>query len=395
MRWSAPAALAVLLLPSSFSDRDETSLKVSSPSRVLRGTIGSRSTLGGTLQAWLPLSAIKGLVDASRPLYDLKSVGIGHPWALVLTPDGLLRAFTYGIDELRTLRIVRRNEALEAEVVERSSRLEMALVSGLIRSSLLAAVSEEGEKDELGLALAEIFAWDIDFHKEIQRGDSFRVAVEKLTVDGHFARYGRIVAAEFTRGSRILQAVRFEGSDGAGYYAPDGTPLRKQFLRSPLKFTRITSRFSHARFHPILQAFTPHLGVDYAAPVGTPVLASADGIVAQAGWAGGFGQLVRLRHANGYETLYGHLSRINVRGGQRVSQGFVLGAVGTTGLSTGPHLDYRICRYGTFLNPLTVNSPPASPVPPQEREAFERAREVSLALLGRSYPPPRASAKRL
>jgi murein DD-endopeptidase MepM/ murein hydrolase activator NlpD len=308
-------------------------------------------------------------------------VSVGHPFDLVLGPDGLVRVFTYGIDELRTLRVSRRGEALEAELVTRAYEVDTAVASGSIESSLFGAVTASGEDDQLALDLAEIFAWDVDFNTEIQRGDSFRVAVEKLKLDGRFVRYGRILSAEFRRGERVLRAIRFEGSQGVGYYAPDGTPLRKAFLRSPLKFSRISSRFTRARFHPILRKTRPHLGVDYAARPGTPVMAAGNGVVTLAGWWGGYGKAVRIRHANGYETLYGHLSRISVRRGQRVNQGTPVGTVGSTGLATGPHLDYRMSRNGVFVNPLKVQSPPAEPIPASEQQAFASARRERLALL--------------
>jgi murein DD-endopeptidase MepM/ murein hydrolase activator NlpD len=254
-------------------------------------------------------------------------------------------------------------------------------------------VTEGGESDQLALDLADIFAWDVDFNTELQKGDSFRVAVEKLYLDGRFAKYGRILAAEFVRGERRLQAVRFEGERGAGYYAPDGTPLRKAFLRSPLKFSRISSGFSTARRHPILHTVRAHLGVDYAAPTGTPVMAAADGVVTAAGWMGGYGKTVKLRHANGFETLYGHLSRINVRAGQRVSQGTCVGLVGRTGLATGPHLDYRMIRGGRFVNPLRVQSPPAEPIPAGERAAFDALKGERLALLPPAAPAAIAVAR--
>src|SRR5262249_21192743 len=244
------------------------------------------------------------------------------------------------------------------------------------------AVAAAGEDDQLALDLADIFMWDVDFNTELRKGDSFRVAVEKLSLDGKFSRYGRILAAELVRGERVLQAVRFDGKQGPGYYMPDGRPLRKAFLRSPLRFTRISSGFTSARLHPILGVVRPHFGVDFAAPIGTPVRASGDGVVTQAGVDGGYGKVVRLRHANGYETLYGHLSRIDVRVGQRLMQGAVLGAVGMTGLATGPHLDYRMIKSGAFVNPLRVQSPPADPIAADEQDEFQAARDHQLALLG-------------
>jgi murein DD-endopeptidase MepM/ murein hydrolase activator NlpD len=176
-------------------------------------------------------------------------------------------------------------------------------------------------------------------------------------------------------------AVRYEGAQGAGYYDQDGVPLRKAFLRSPLRFTRISSRFSYRRLHPIFKTRRPHLAVDYAAPTGTPVNASADGVVTLAGWWGGLGRAVRLRHANGYETIYGHLSRIDVRRGQRVAQGERIGAVGQTGQATGPHLDYRMKLNGRYVNPLEIQLPPAEPIPQDELAAFAIARDHHLGLL--------------
>ena len=293
-----------------------------------------------------------------------------------------MRAFTYGIDELRTLRVVRDGNDLRADVLARQYETRVETVGGTIESSLFGAIEASGEEDQLALDLADIYAWDVDFNTEIQRGDSFRVAVEKLSLDGAFARYGRILAAEFVRGDRVLRAFRHEGAGGAGYYDAEGRPLRKAFLRSPLRFTRISSRFSRSRLHPVLHVRRAHLGVDYAAPSGTPVAAAADGVVSAAGWMGGYGRTVKIRHPNGYETLYGHLSRIDVRPGQRVAQGARVGAVGATGLATGPHLDYRMSRDGQFVDPLRLESPPAEPVPENERLAFAQTLRRSAALLG-------------
>ena len=188
-------------------------------------------------------------------------------------------------------------------------------------------------------------------------------------------------SAALSMASRTIRAVRFEGTGRAEYYTPEGVPLRKTFLRSPLKFSRISSRFSKARFHPILKRFRPHLGVDYAAPAGTPVRAAADGVVTEAGWRGGYGKVVRLRHGRGLQTLYGHLSRIQVKRGQRVEQGELIGNVGTTGLSTAPHLDYRTLRDGVYVNPLTIQPPPPEPLSAKLRPAFEDVRARALALL--------------
>lgn len=363
------------------------------PWNVTRGTVPRAATLARLLGGAVGPQQVQQLVEAARPVHNLARLGVGQPWALAVSPDGALQAFSYGIDELRTLRVLRHEQGLRTELVERSYETRVATVAGEIRSSLFEAVTATGEQDQLALDLAEIFAWDVDFNTEIQKGDGFRLAVEKLSLDGRFVRYGRILAAEFRRGERSLAAVRFDREgDVGGFYAPDGSPLRKAFLRSPLKFSRISSGFSRARFHPILGKYTAHLGVDYAAPVGTPVQAASAGVVASAGWMGGYGKTVRLRHANGFETLYGHLSRIDVRAGQRVAQGERVGAVGSTGLSTGPHLDYRMVRDGAFVNPLRVQLPPAEPIPDAERAAFEAVREQALALLPPAAAPTQAAA---
>jgi len=249
--------------------------------------------------------------------------------------------------------------------------------------SISASTSELEKQVDRVFEIAKEFDVDIDFHTELQKGDSFKVAVEKMYLDGRLSRYGRILSAEFVQGDRTLRAVRYDGQESQGYYAPDGTPLRKAFLRSPLKFSRISSGFTQSRFHPILKTMRPHYGVDYAAPIGTPVMASGDGVVILAGWDGGYGKAVKIRHPNGYQTLYGHLSRINVKAGQRVSQEQYIGAVGMTGLATGPHLDYRMIKGGVFLNPLKIQSPRAEPVPRGERAAFEATRDRVLALLER------------
>jgi len=392
------AALALLLLPTQLPrwmdappPAQRMATRVADDTlTVVRGVIVRNETLASALGGLLSPAAVHRLVEAARPVYDLARISAGRPFRLALGADGLIAVFTYGIDELRTLRVVRRGEELEAHLLTRSYETRTAVVAGRIESSLFEAIEAAGEGDQLAVDLADIYAWDVDFNTEIQQGDSFRVVFEKELLEGSFVRNGRILAAELTRGDRVLRAFRHEGTGGAGYYDAEGRPLRRAFLRSPLRFTRISSRFSRSRLHPILNVRRPHLGVDYAAPTGTPVSATGDGLVIAAGWDGGFGRSVRVRHANGYETLYGHLSRIDVRRGQRVSQGTRLGAVGSTGLATGPHLDYRMCRDGRFVDPLRLRSAPAAPVPAGERAAFDHTVRRCSALL--EEPAPRRTA---
>jgi murein DD-endopeptidase MepM/ murein hydrolase activator NlpD len=224
--------------------------------------------------------------------------------------------------------------------------------------------------------LAEIFSGDVDFYTDIQKGDRFRLLVDKKYLDGKLDGYGSISAAELMLGRRRLSAFRFQNQ----YYDINGKSLRKSLLKSPLKFSApVTSRFSMARFHPILRIVRPHEGVDYGAPIGTPVASVASGRVISAGWNGGFGNSVRISHENGLETIYSHLSKMEVRAGERVDQGQPIGEVGTTGLSTGPHLDFRLLEHGKYRDPAKKIVPDAPPVAakwmPQFIESRNRLRD--------------------
>ena len=253
-------------------------------------------------------------------------------------------------------------------------------VRGEVRRSLFEAVESLGESPQLVMELAEIFSSDFDFTADTRAGDRFRLLVEKRYAGEQFVDYGQILVAQYLSDGRMLTGVAFEGVDGrVAYYDPGGRSLKKSFLKSPLEFTRITSGFTYARPHPILGGVRPHLAVDYGAPVGTPVRAVADGTVMVAGWNGGNGIQVHLRHHAGYETQYNHLSRLGsgLRPGSRVSQRQVIGYVGSTGLSTGPHLDYRVAKNGRFVNPLGEKFIPGQPLDGAEHRRFVKdAREL-------------------
>jgi len=246
-------------------------------------------------------------------------------------------------------------------------------VQGEVRRSLFESVEALGESPQLVMDLVEIFSSDFDFTADTRAGDRFRLLVEKRYAGDHFVDYGQILVAQYLSDGRVLTGVGFEGAGGrVAYYDPDGRSLKKSFLKSPLEFTRITSGFTYARPHPILGGVRPHLAVDYAAPIGTPVRAVADGTVLAAGWNGGNGIQVHLRHRSGYETEYNHLSRLGpgLRAGTRVSQRQVIGYVGSTGLSTGPHLDYRVAKNGRFVNPLGERFIPGAPLAGEDHRRF-------------------------
>jgi murein DD-endopeptidase MepM/ murein hydrolase activator NlpD len=335
-------------------------------------------------QMGLDASTVFSLVQSARPLFDFRRLRAGNRLKVGRSMADGLREVSYQIDAEQVLRITSLQGSIRAEVSAIPVTTETAGVFGRVEDSLFDAVLGAGEEPELALRLADIFGWDLDFYTDTRPGDTFRLAVEKRKyLDGQLAAYGRILAAEYVNESRPYQAVLFRDRNGKpAYYTPEGTSLQKAFLRSPLKYSApITSRFSRRRFHPILKRYRPHLGIDYGAPTGTPVQAIAEGRVVAAGYRGEAGKTVQIRHTNGYETYYCHLSRILVRVGQHVAQGERIGLVGATGLATGPHLDFRLRRHGTFINFATLTLPPAQPVAKADWAEFIVARDQELPLL--------------
>jgi murein DD-endopeptidase MepM/ murein hydrolase activator NlpD len=290
---------------------------------------------------------------------DLRRLRPGHIVRFHHAPDGTIDSVEMKIIGWGELDAVR-NDAGGFDVSHREVQVQEVetTVAAQIDTSLYEALRLSGEGPQLVQQLVDVFQWDIDFFA-LRRGDSFSLVVRKRFGGGDLLGYGPIVAARFTHSGQTYEAYRQETPDGrAGYYARNGSPLRKQFLRAPLQFTRITSHFSKSRFHPILHAFRPHHGVDYGAPTGTPVMTTADGVVLEAHYKGGEGNFVRIRHTSRIETSYLHLSRFakGIRPGKKVVQGDVIGYVGMTGLATGPHLDYRISDNGVWLDPLQLKS---------------------------------------
>jgi murein DD-endopeptidase MepM/ murein hydrolase activator NlpD len=260
---------------------------------------------------------------------------------------------------------------------------QVFLKAGEIQSSLFATADAIGLPDSITIQMADVFSGDIDFHRDLRRGDRFRVVYEVFHHNGRPLQAGRLLAAEFVNDRKSYRAVWFVDETGkGGYYTPDGKNLRKSFLRSPLEFSRVTSGFK-MRFHPILQEWRAHKGVDYGAPTGTRVKATADGTVESAGWQAGYGNLVVLRHSGGITTVYAHLRGFagGIRRGARVAQGDVIGYVGATGWATGPHLHYEFRVNNQHRNPLTIAMPAAEPVAPQRMAAFRAAADPLAAQL--------------
>lgn len=324
------------------------------------------------------------IVTAAQRVFNFRMLQAGNELKIARTLYGELAELRYQIDPERFLSVIRRNGQFQAEVQTIPTTVETDAVFGKIDGSLFEGVSEAGESPELAMRIADIFSWDLDFYTDPRPGDTFRVVVEKKKVaSGQTIAYGKILAAEYVNDGRPYRAVLFHDPSGApAYYTPDGKSLKKAFLHSPLKFAAvITSHFSYHRFHPILKIYRPHLGTDYAAPIGTPVQSIGDGRVIYAGRKGEDGNLVKIQHSNGYDTYYMHLSRILVRDGQHVAQGQTIGRVGMTGLATGPHLDFRIERHGRFLNFERLPLPPSQPVARREMAEFIAVRDREMALL--------------
>ncbi len=269
-------------------------------------------------------------------------------------------------------------------------------LAGRLTGSLETSIESAGGEPMLAYAMAEVLQWDLDFNRDLREGDRFAVLYEEVFLDGAFHELGEILALRYENAGRLHEAYRAAADQPEGYYDGEGRPLQKMFLRSPLAFSRITSSFSHRRFHPVLKRYRPHYGVDYGAPVGTPVRVTAHGVVASAGWDGGGGRVVKVRHPNGYLTAYLHLSRFasGVRSGLRVRQGDVIGYVGSTGLATGPHLDYRVQRGGHWIDPLSLESAPADPIPAAQLPAFLAWRDELRARLAGEPPPALLAAAR-
>ncbi len=322
------------------------------------------------------------IAASAHSVFDLRHVRAGNELKIGRSLLGELRAIRYRIDTDRVLLISPKNGDFQSEIKTIPSQTEVVGVAGRIQDSLFDAVTDAGEKPELAMRLADIFGWDLDFYTDPRTSDTFRVVVEKkILANGEFAGYGRILAAEYDNDGRAYRAVLFHDPAGnAAYYTPDGKSMKKVFLHSPLKFAaRISSHFSLHRYHPILKIYRPHLGTDYAAPIGTPVQTVGDGRVIFAGRKGEDGNLIEVQHANGYATYYMHLSRILVHNGERVQQGDRIGLVGMTGLATGPHLDFRIRRNGQFVNFERLPLPPSQPVAKSDWAEFSAARDRDLA----------------
>ncbi|MFZ5905950.1 MAG: peptidoglycan DD-metalloendopeptidase family protein [Nitrospirota bacterium] len=391
------AALALIVIRSSFTIPGDQAFQepVRQHFQEICGTVEKGETLYDIFQKYkLDINELFQLQEASADVHRLRKLYPGQPYKITLDEDSTVNSFIYWINDDHILSIHRTDSGFSAEKIPVEYEKRLLYVAGRIQDNLVSSMDGWKNHVLLALQLSDIFAWDIDFFSDLRNGDSYKLIVEGLYLEGEFRKYGDILSAEFANNGEIYQAYRFEQNGVADYYDGEGKSLKRSFLKAPLSFRRISSHFSHKRFHPILRISRPHHGLDYAAPRGTPVSAVGDGTVIFSGVRGQYGKLVIIRHPNGWKTYYGHLAKIgkNIRRGKKVRQGTVIGYVGSTGLATGPHLHYEIRIQDKPVNPLTVKIPKGKPVLQEYLADFMKARELMSGKLAMIRVPAQDSA---
>jgi len=354
--------------------------------------IKSGQTLGTILPEYdVPTQLV---LDAAMPFHDLSSIRAGQTLSFLIdAATHTATSMTYALDEDRTLVVTKvpstDNTSPDASWTAKVDTIEYESKVGVmkfaVRETLWEAATNAGLRASDIATLASVFEFDVDFNTEIRAGATVQMIVEELWNDGRRAKYGRPLFVRFQNNNNDYTAIRHENSEGRStYYDLEGVARKKAFLRSPLRFSRVTSGFSLKRFHPVLKKRRPHYGVDYGAPTGTPVRAVGSGVITMAGTNGGHGRFVKIDHPGPYDSSYSHLSRIKVRKGQKIQQGDVIGTVGSSGLATGPHLHFQFWVKGKYVNPQTLDLPRTETVPSTERATFDQNRDNWAAILGQT-----------
>ncbi len=329
-------------------------------------------------------SLLHTLVTSSSEGKMLNRIRPGQQIEFMRDANGELTRVRYIRNRLESVIFTRNGKSFSAEEITYTPNVQQSFAEGEIEHSLFAAAQQAGISENTTMKLANIFGWDIDFALDMRKGDSFRVIYEENFLDGEKISDGDIVAAQFTNQGKTYTAVRYTDSKGnTDYYAPDGRSMRKAFLRSPVDFARISSRFNLSRKHPVLNKIRAHKGVDYAAGTGTPIRAAGDGKITFAGRKGGYGKVVIIQHGQRYSTLYAHMNgyKRGIRSGKHVKQGSTIGYVGSTGLATGPHLHYEFRENGVHVNPMTVKLPSAKPIAKAEKSTFLAHTQLMISQL--------------
>ena len=324
------------------------------------------------------------LFDGNKSAKDLRSIAPGQKLEFLVDNHGKLQTLKYYKNNLDSLKFTRDNMSFTSQLISLKPEVKRTFRQGTINSSLFMAGKQAGLPNTLTMELANIFGYDIDFALDIQKGDHFKVLFEEQFLDGKKIATGAILSAEFTNDGKTYRAVRYTNKEGVTrYYGPDGKGLNKAFLRTPVDFARISSSFSLARKHPVLNTIRAHKGTDYAAATGTPIRSTGDGKVIFAGRQGGYGNLIVVQHGQGFETRYGHMNSFakGISTGSRVSQGQVIGTVGKTGLASGPHLHYEFHVNGQVRNPVTVQLPQSIGIASNEKDRFNSSTQTLVAQL--------------
>ncbi|NTW23129.1 MAG: peptidoglycan DD-metalloendopeptidase family protein [Lentimicrobium sp.] len=346
---------------------------------VVKDVVKANENLSSILMNYnTPMGTIEQLVTKAAGLFDVRKIRAGNKYTLLCSNDNTRKAEYFIYESSPTDYVVFEiGDSLHVHLGEKEVIVKTKTASGTISSSLWNAMAEINASPNLTIALSEIYAWTVDFYA-IQKGDNFTAIYEELFVEGESVGLGNILSARFNQGGKDNYAFRFVQDNNTDYFDEKGQSLRRAFLKAPLKFSRISSRFSNSRLHPVLRIRRPHHGVDYAAPKGTPVHTIGSGTVTDVRYAGGAGRMVKIKHNSTYSTAYLHLSGYGpgIRSGARVQQGQIIGYVGSSGLSTGPHLDFRFYKNGTPIDPLKVESPPALPVKKELMDSFNQVKLV-------------------
>ncbi|MNJ96752.1 Murein DD-endopeptidase MepM [compost metagenome] len=329
---------------------------------------------------------IHAIVETAKPHKDLARLAVGTRFQVTRSqaPDAALQGIRFRFAAADVLQLTKTENGWTAEKIIKPIEKRVVTFMGTVKSNLWESAAEAKMSPSLISELAEIFAWQVDFAREVQVNDRWRLSVEQEFASGELVGLGTILSAEYVNSGQVHTAILFrQGNEKVGYFAPDGSSLRRMFLKSPIQYGRISSKFQKKRFHPILQTGRPHLGVDYAAPVGTPIRAVGDGVISLAGWSGGGGNVIKIRHNAMYDTAYKHLSKFakGIKKGTRVSQGQLIGYVGSTGLSTGPHVHFEFFVSGKYVDPLKQKFPSADPIPSTSLAEFIASQKVLMARL--------------
>jgi murein DD-endopeptidase MepM/ murein hydrolase activator NlpD len=338
---------------------------------------------------------VRQAANALAARVDLRNLKAGNQYSAFFNPDSSLASFELTLAGSGRVEMIRRGEAWESDWQPFERSVQIRGVKGTLNGPLETSIRNAGGPSTLAYRMADIFQWDLDFARDLQRGDRFEVLYEEILLDGEFHSVGNVLALVYQNRDRLHEAYRY-GETGV-YYDGEGRPLEKMFLRSPLRYSRVTSMFSKRRFHPVLKQYRPHYGVDYGAPVGTPVQVTASGTVVSAGWDRGGGNVVKIKHSGGYVTAYLHLSRFapGIRAGARVRQGDIIAYTGATGLASGPHLDYRVKYHDQWIDPLSLKSVRDEPIPAHKLASFRAYRDELRAAIANGAPQELGLPRRL